>query len=131
MSAIACPIGDCRHNRAGECAFAKERDGVHDMRCAHGAFAELVERRLSRFGDWKIRAYKDGPMRATLRGRAGAVEVWGGAHAREVWFIPKGGHDSEMVYWDWDGARDALEEAVAQAIALAGVQARLELEVEK
>lgn len=116
---------ECTLAKNGICQPAKHSG----MRCNYGRFFMLVESELSGFGNWKVREYQSGAMCATLHGRAGRVEVWGGDHhVNEVWFIEKGTKKETLLCKSWRVKDDSLLAAVAYACMIAGItQTRLEL----
>lgn len=79
------------------------------------------------FGEWRIsrvgsREYDD-VLKASLSGKSGRVEVWGGdLHRREVWFI---GKDKSETLVAVDCYRSNLTKAIEDACKLAGIQRRL------
>lgn len=114
---------DCSLSKDGICEPAK-LNGVG--MCNLGRFAALVERELSGFGSWKLREYQNGAICATLHGRAGRVEVWGGdGHMNEVWFIEKGTKKETLICKPWKISDDSLTYAVANGCAMAGTQTAL------
>lgn len=96
----ACVVEGCRlrDKTHGYCTFERNRiDGLHPLSCEYGRFARIVHEQLRDLGAWKLREYADGLIEATLRGRLGTVEVWGG-HSCSGWvyFNPRG-RDKEPV----------------------------------
>lgn len=122
---------ECR----AECSLAKNgicQPAKHSgTRCNYGRFFMLVQNNLACFGNWKVREYQSGAICATLHGRAGRVEVWGGDHhTNEVWFIEKGTKKETFLCKSWSTKDDSLLSAVCEACAKAGItQTRLELVV--
>ena len=110
---------ECRLNTHDRCT---NRAG----RCQWGHFATFVNHHLRRFGDWKLRQYASGAICATLYGSRGRVEVWGGNHAHEVWFIEKGTRAERQLLRPW--LRGTLLSAVERGCKLAGIQPRLDIE---
>lgn len=106
------------------------------------AFAKAVES-LADFGEWKVFEYASGPMRATLHGKRGRVEVWGAEHQNEVWLIEKATKREVFVCANWTLGGEGtdhcpmrkdgramhngmeLSDAVAEACAMAGMQMTL------
>lgn len=129
MIAYMCVVDDCTHNKDGRCAVVRRGHAP----CAYGAFVNAVDAHLKSYGHYKLREYVTGPIVARLRGTRGTVEVWGGAHAHEVWFVERGTKREECVTRDWyvrGTARDGsmpLADAVARACSLAGVQSSMAL----
>lgn len=93
-----------------------------------GLFSRMMAN-FSDFGEWRIRkAAAHGylpPMVATLRGRNGHVEVWGGrAHRTEVWHIASDRTET-LVDKDCSFHDGSLRAAIATACKLADAQPRL------
>ena len=122
-----CAVTGCklRDKIHGHCTFERRIDGSHPLACAHGQFATAVERELGDLGEWRLRQYADGPAKATLRGRLGAVEVWGARHANEVWFVERGTKAETMLCGCWALSDGSLRDAVERGCAMAGVQTRM------
>lgn len=97
------------------------------MTSTFSRFADLMAG-YREFGEWRItragsREYDDA-LKASLSGRSGRVEVWGGnLHRREVWVIGKDKSET-LVAVDCHKAED-LTEAIEKACELAGIQRRL------
>ena len=107
---------DCSLAKDGVCQPAKRGCGM----CRYGRFLALVERELSGFGEWKVREFSSGALCATLHGKAGRVEVWGGdCHANEVWFIEMGTKAETLLCKPWAVDDDSLAYAVANGSAMA------------
>lgn len=136
-----CVVEQCnlRHPTHGYCTFAHNVEGTHPLSCEYGRFAYIVNDVLGDLGEWKFREYADGLIKATLRGRNGAVEVWGGFSCSGwVYFNPRG-RDKEPIEitnrWyvgEWrpwcvqpDPPHMELREATEKACAMAGVQQKL------
>ncbi len=124
-----CVVDGCklRSNTSGHCMFEKNRsDGLHPLGCEYGRFARIVHDELGDLGGWRLFEYSNGPIRATLRGTHGTVEVWGGdTHRSEVWFVERGTKAETMLCDGWGVADGSLREAVERGCAMAGMQARL------
>ena len=104
---FACPASDCDHIKNGLCTW--------HWACRYGLFAHMVERHLSTFGHWRIRQYADGAIVASLHGKRGRVEVWGGdMHRREVWALHKNGKE-HLLAVNWHTTDGGLEKYVEQA----------------
>lgn len=116
---------ECSLAKDGICQIAK-RGG---FRCNYGRFFMTVESELSGFGVWKLRDYQNGAMCATLHGKTGRVEVWGGDHhANEVWVIEKGTKRETMICTPWSANDGTLLSAVYEACVKAGItQTRMEI----
>ena len=119
-----CLTQECdKHDHARQCCKL-------DLMCSWGAFELMVRTHLGEYGDWRIRqigAYGDALV-ATLKGRDGRIEVWGGSiHRIEVWFIPRGtkANDGDLIAYDVSVRDGSLQEAVRQASLMAGIQRRL------
>ena len=97
-------------------------------RCRWGEFAWFVKANLRRYGDWKLREFATGAICATLHGKRGRVELWGGDHAREVWFIEKGTRAEASLLRPFAKDKDAVIDAVERGVRMAGIQPRLEIE---
>ena len=123
MRDATCVVDGCklRNDMTRECANAKAGHGF----CDYGAFANVLLREVGDVGEWKMRQYKDGPIKATLCGKAGVVEVWGGPHAPEVWLIERGTKAETMLCERWAAVDGSLRDAVMRGCAMAGVQTRL------
>ena len=139
----ACLVDDCklRSKTSGYCMFERNRlDGLHPLSCEYGRFLRVLYENVWDFGKWKLREYKDGLIKATLRGKLGTVEVWGG-HSCTGWVYfkakgrgkepvaitnhwytrkPKPWHESIRKYQPTDYMH--IRDAVAKACAMAGVQ---------
>ena len=112
---------ECRLNKLGRCTNAG--------RCQWGNFAAFVSCHLQKFGEWKLRQYASGAMCATLCGKSGRVEVWGGNHKHEVWFIEKGTKAERQLLRPWSRGTflAAALDAVERGCKLAGIQPRLDI----
>jgi len=123
MRDATCVVDGCklRNDMTRECANAKAGHGL----CDYGAFVNVLLREVGDVGEWSIRQYKDGPIKATLRGRCGTVEVWGWPHASEVWLIERGTKAETMLCERWAAVDGSLRDAVMRGCAMAGVQTRL------
>ena len=90
--------------------------------------------------DYKVRMFADLALKATIQGKSGIVEVWGGNHADEVWVIERGTKRETRITGKWwirplkgvlldyaPADHMSLDDALAKAFALAGVQTRLAL----
>jgi len=96
--------------------------------CRRGQFVTMVRHDLGEYGEWRFREFASGAMVATLRGRAGRVEVWGADHRPEVYFVPVGTKDSDIPCETRDLRKaDALRAAVADACAQAAIQGRMRI----
>jgi hypothetical protein len=96
--------------------------------CRRGAFVTMVRENFAEYGEWRFREFASGAMVATLRGRAGRVEVWGADHRPEVYFVPVGTKDSDIPCETRDLRKaDALRAAVAEACAQAAIQGRMRI----
>ena len=82
------------------------------------------------FGQWHVRAAAcrgsiAPPMVATLQGKGGKVEVWGGrAHRTEVWHIAKD-RTATLVAQECNCVDGSLRHAIAAACKLALIQPKL------
>lgn len=116
-----------RNEITGECMWAKSGRGL----CNYGRFATICHEHIK--ADYKIREFSDPAIKATIQGKSGIVEVWGGAHANEIWVIERGTKKETCIATDWhllpmvtsDDGRMSLDDALSKAFAIAGVQTRL------
>ena len=96
--------------------------------CRRGHFVTMVRREFSDLGDWHFREFASGAMVATLKGKAGRVEIWGANHRPEVYYVAKRTKDKDIPPDDRDlRGMDALTVAVYDACAQAAIQGRLEV----
>lgn len=96
--------------------------------CDYGQMANTIHKNLGDLGEWKLLHYKDGPIKATLRGKCGIVEVWGGRHAHEVWLIVRGTKAETLLCGKWDVSDGSLRKAVERGCAMAGIQMQMEID---
>ena len=118
-----------RNEITGECMWAKSGRGL----CNYGRFATICHEHIK--ADYKIRDFSDLAIKATIQGKSGIVEVWGGqSHANEVWVIERGTKNETCITDCWcvkacsKGYSEnpmLLDQALEKAFALAGVQIRL------
>ena len=123
-----CVVVGCklRNKTHGYCMAQTRFDGQHPLACEFGRFSRILQDQVGDTGDWKVFQYVDGPCRATLTGKLGTVEVWGGAHhADEVWFIERTTKDETLICKPWAVTDGSLRDAVARGCAMAGIQTRL------
>jgi len=142
-----CAVTDCgNRDNTGRCTAAVGMFGECPLACSYGQFATIVRDHLGDIGEWKMREYADGLIKATLRGNLGVVEVWDGFSCSGwVYFNPKGRdkepiaitnhwyavnkpkpwHESIRKHQPTDYMR--LRDAVLQGCAMAGIQTRMEV----
>ena len=122
MRSCECPVDGCRHKSfTGECVLMKQGHAP----CHMGAHMRSLATLDVPISDWKVRQYSDLGICARLRGRLGYVEVWGGMHAMEVWFIEKGTKMETMLCRGWSVRDGSLRDAVERGCAMAGIQQRM------
>lgn len=89
-----CLVEDCDSNDPVKgCKVSLNNHNFGPIACEYGRFVTFVTSRFSGFGKWKFRGIGNNSdvLVATLRGKYGRVEIWGGCiHRDEVWAIPKG-----------------------------------------
>lgn len=95
MSALVCAATDCdlRDPVSHRCKVPHCNHHVGPLSCAWGRFVTNITNTFGDLGTWKFRniGKTDDVIVATLKGKGGRVEIWGGsAHRTEVWAIPKG-----------------------------------------
>lgn len=124
-----CAVTDCklRDKARGHCTFGHHVDGRHPLECDYGRFATIVRDHLGDLGEWKLREYANGTIKATLRGNRGTVEVWGGIHAPEVWFVERGTKAETPLCERWAVTDGSLRDAALRGCAMAGIQTRMEV----
>ena len=125
MSALVCAATDCdlRDPVSHRCKVQKNNPHVGPLACAWGQFVTRITDRFGDLGDWRFRSIgkTSDVLVATLKGKGGRVEIWGGiVHRTEVWAIPKGTDGVLM------GTHDNRE-TVEMACGRVGVQRRLSL----
>lgn len=134
MASFEC-AAECgnRNEISGECMWAKSGRGL----CNYGRFATICHEHIK--ADYKIREFSDLAIKATIQGKSGIVEVWGGqSHANEVWVIERGTKKETRITGKWwirplkgvlldyaPADHMSLDEALERAFSLAGVQTRL------
>ena len=129
MNSFEC-AAECgnRNELTRECIWVKN----YHLPCSYGVFATICHEHIK--ADYKIREFSDGVLKATIQGKSGIVEVWGGFHAKEVWVIERGTKKETLItdYWCVKTRPDAysknlmlLDEALERAYSLAGVQTKL------
>ena len=126
-----CVVEGCklRSETSGRCTFQRNRvDGLHPLSCEYGVFARIVHDELGDMGDWRLFEYSSGPIRATLRGRLGTVEVWGGSHRNEVWFVERSTKAETLLCESWTVTDGSLREAVERGCSMAGIQTQMKIE---
>lgn len=89
-----CIVEDCgNHDPTKGCMVHYHNRQFGPLACEYGRFATSVTERFGHLGNWKfrnVRQYGE-VLVATLSGKYGRVEIWGGSiHGTEVWAIPKG-----------------------------------------
>lgn len=89
-----CLVEDCDSNDPAKgCMVSYNNHNFGPIACEYGRFVTLVTERFGHLGNWKFRSigsYSD-VLVATLKGKYGRIEIWGGSlHRQEVWAIPKG-----------------------------------------
>lgn len=125
-----CMVDGCklRDGVGGWCMFERNRaDGLHPLSCEYGRFCRTMHDEFGGMDGWKLFEYASGAVRASLRGSRGTVEVWGGAHRHEVWFVERGTKAEAMLCEEWGVTDGSLRDAVERAYAMAGVQVPLAL----
>ena len=89
-----CVVDDCgSHDPIRGCIISLHNDHFGPIACEYGRFVTLVTTKFGHLGEWKFRSIGSGSdvLVATLKGKYGRVEIWGGlVHRSEVWAIPKG-----------------------------------------
>lgn len=89
-----CIVEDCdSYDPLKGCMVSFNNHHFGTIACEYGRFVTFVTERFGRFGKWKFRSIGSGSdtLVATLKGKCGRVEIWGGLiHRDEVWAIPKG-----------------------------------------
>ena len=122
-----CVVYGCklRDDVRGHCTFHRTPDGTHPLGCEYGRFARILHDELIDIVGWRLFEYANGAIRATLRGTHGTVEVWGGAHRGEVWFVERGTKAETMLCEEWGVADGSLRDAVERGCSMAGIQTRL------
>ena len=95
-----CLVDDCGSNDPVKgCSVSYNNHRFETIACEYGRFVSLVTTKCGHLGKWKFRSigsFSD-TLVATLSGKYGRVEIWGGAHHRqEVWAIPKGTNECLM-----------------------------------
>ena len=89
-----CLVEDCDSNDPAKgCMVSYNNHNFGPLACEYGRFFTYVTERFGHLGKWKFRSIGSGSdvLVATLKGKYGRVEVWGGSiHRHEVWAIPKG-----------------------------------------
>lgn len=117
-----------RNELTRECIWVKKGH----MPCSYGVFATICHEHIK--ADYKIREFADHVLKATVQGKSGIVEVWGGFHADEVWVIERGTKNETCITDHWypkvcpNGYSEnpmLLDQALEKAFALAGVQTML------
>lgn len=102
-------------------------------------FVTICELYIRPLADYKIREFSDNVIKATVQGKSGIVEVWGGqSHANEVWVIERGTKKETCITGKWwirplkgvlldyaPADHMSLDEALERAYSLAGVQTKL------
>jgi hypothetical protein len=88
-----CLVDDCGSNDPVKgCSVSYNNHRFEPIACEYGRFVSLVTTKFGHLGKWKFRSigsYSD-VLVATLSGKYGRVEIWGGAHHQnEVWAVPK------------------------------------------
>ena len=121
---IRCVVEDCdSYDPVKGCIVSYNNHRFAPVACEYGRFVTLVTTQFGHLGKWKFRSigsFSD-TLVATLSGKYGRVEIWGGAHHKqEVWAIPKGTNGCLM------GTRLNLE-IVEMACARARIQPPLSL----
>lgn len=89
-----CAVEDCSsYDPMHGCMVHHRNKRVGPLACKYGQFVTGIVERFGCYGRWKFRAiggYSD-TLVATLAGKGGKVEIWGGlTHRDEVWAFPKG-----------------------------------------
>jgi len=126
----ACVVEGCKNRSKSNlhCTVSTRVDGISPLACDYGRFSRILHDYLRDMGEWKLLQYKDGPMKATLRGKCGAIEVWGGRHAGEVWFVERGTKAETLLCKSWSVTDGSLRKAVKRGCAMAGIQTQLAIE---
>ena len=123
-----CAVTHCgNRDMSGRCTAAVGMFGGQPLACRYGQMATIVHDHLDDLGEWKMREYANEAIKATLRGNLGTVEVWGGIHASEVWFIQRGTKAETLLCKRWEVTDGSLRDAVLQGCAMAGIQTRMEV----
>lgn len=125
MRDVTCTVRCANRNEITRvCSWMQRGNGP----CDYGFMANVLHNSLGDLGEWKMLHYKDGPIKATLRGRCGIVEVWGGRHAREVWFIERSTKAETLLCESWAVTDGSLREAVKRGCSMAGIQTQMAIE---
>ena len=123
-----CAVTDCgNRDNTGRCTAAVGMFGGQPLACRYGQFFTIVRDHLGDLGEWKTRQYASDAAKATLRGANGTVEVWGGAHTREAWFIQRGTKAETQLCAQWSVTDGSLRDAVLEGCAMSGIQTRMEV----
>ena len=125
-----CVVEGCKNRSKSNlhCTVNTRADGLSPLACEYGRFSRILYEQLKDLGEWKMREYRDGPIKATLRGRCGTIEVWGGRHASEVWFVERGTKEETLLCKSWSVTDGSLRKAVARGCAMANVQTQLKID---
>lgn len=121
MKPHQCVIEDCKLNKNGTCMNSKSGH----QRCRRGVFETYVTCNLGKFGTWRIREFSSDSICATLSGRTGRVEFWGGMHKPEVWYIEKGTKEETLLLESWHPSVEEVCDAVSSGCSMAHIQMRL------
>lgn len=132
-----CAVNDSsnKNDTTGECVWVKKGHAP----CNYGRFATVCHEHIKPLADYKIREYASGSLKATVHGKRGMVEVWGGdGTATEVYVIERRTKRETRITGKWwirplkgvlleyaPADHMSLDDALAKAFALAGVQTRL------
>ena len=88
-----CVVEDCdSYDPMKGCIVSYNNRNFGPIVCEYGRFVTFVTTRFGHLGKWTFRGIGGSDaLVATLKGKYGKVEVWGGSiHRDEVWAIPKG-----------------------------------------
>lgn len=122
----ACAVSSCESCKHGVCV----RHKLGYSLCEYGWFYTIIHKHLESCGvRYNVKQYND-YCKASISGRLGRVEVWGGDyHASEVWVIMRD-KSEKLITDDWTNATlsDVLEKAFSVAgVQLKGKQSRLDI----
>ena len=117
-----CIVEDCdNHDPVKGCLVSYGNPKFGPIACEYGRFVTSVTERFGHLGKWKFRGIGNSSdvLVATLKGKHGRVEIWGGLiHRDEVWAIPKGTNGCLI-------STRVTNDAVEMACGRAGIQQRL------
>ena len=128
---------ECRVNECGN--LIKRHTCKLDLPCTYGRFNNIMSGHVGHLCDYKVFQYVDGVIKATVHGKLGNVEIYGGRHAKEIWFISRQEKaeteitdcwylcDPSYLILNHYARPKPLDEALQQAFDMAGVQLRMQI----